>query len=568
MICFFLSAAIAASPVDVWPAFRGTGSSVSAARGLPLTWNADDGVAWSIKLPGKGQSGPVVWRDRVFVTSVTGSSKKTAVVTCVELTTGRRLWQKEFKSSVPAKVSGYISQSAPTPAVDAKRVYAFFEVGNLVALDHAGKVVWQRSLTDDYGKFLGNHGLGNSIALTDDAVIILVDHAGPSYLLAVDKATGKTLWKADRPQKVSWSSPIVDRTGETTQIIVSSNGTCEAFEAKTGKQLWIVEGIDGNTVPSATVTKDLIVVGSGKVGSNLAIRRGGLGNVTKTHVAWRSQDATATFSSPLIFKGHVYLVNRAGVAFCLDQSTGSTMWKQRIGESCWASPLGAGKRVYFFGKSGRTTVVATGPKLSVLAENVLPTDDRVYGVAAVDNRFVIRSGNRLDCIARENNGKGKKIVSEKTSDKKADQRPFPDLPRAITSFGAAVLDDSIYVYGGNHGQPHHYSVKGQSGELWRLNLKKPSAWEVAAKGPKLQGLAMVAHKGKLYRAGGFTARNGDDEEQDLWSTPEFSRFDPKTKKWEGLPPMPTPRSSFDAAVAGDTLYVVGGWSMQGDQATV
>ncbi|MBT6158160.1 MAG: PQQ-binding-like beta-propeller repeat protein [Planctomycetaceae bacterium] len=562
MFSLLISIAISANPGDVWPAFRGGGNSVSAAKHLPLKWSDKDGVAWTTKLPGTGQSSPVIWENRAFVTAVAGNNKETAVVVGIDLASGRVLWQKEFKSSETAKISNYTSQAAPTPAVDAERVYAFFETGNLAALDHNGKAVWQRSLTTDYGKFLGNHGLGSSIALTDDAVIVLVDHGGPSYLLAVNKTTGETLWKSDRPQKVSWSSPVVTQIDGESQIIISSNGTCEAIDSKNGKQLWVVEGLEGNTVPSATVADDLVIVGSSKVGANVAIRRGGTGNVTKTHLAWKSSDGSATFSSPLAHRGHVYMVNRAGVAFCLDANTGKNVWKQRIGESCWASPLGAGDRVYFFSKSGTTTVVAAGAKLNVLAKNVLPTADRVYGVAAVDAKLLIRTSNRLVCISETEGGT---TVSEPTTENASSSQKLPALPRAITSFGAAVLDDALYIYGGFHGVAHHYSDKGQSGDLLRLDLKKPTEWKVVAKGPKLQGHALVAQGGKLYRVGGFTAKNKDDEDQDLWSVPDFARFDPKTSKWEELPPMPSPRSSFDAIAIDDTIYVVGGWSMQGDK---
>ena len=146
-------------------------------------------------------------------------------------------------------------------------------------------------------------------------------------------------------------------------------------------------------------------------------------------------------------------------------------------------------------------------------------------------------------------------------------RQFPDLPQAITSFGAALLDGAMYVYGGHHGQAHHYSQVGQSGDLLRLSLNDPSAWEVVSTGPKLQGLALVAHNDKLYRVGGFTARNTEDEEQDLWSVADFASFDPAANTWQELPAMPGPRSSFDAVVADDVLYVMGGWAMQGDKET-
>ncbi len=145
---------------------------------------------------------------------------------------------------------------------------------------------------------------------------------------------------------------------------------------------------------------------------------------------------------------------------------------------------------------------------------------------------------------------------------------YAALPKPITSFGAAVLGDNIYVYGGHYGKAHHYYEQGQSGELLCLNTKEPAQWKVVATGPRLQGLALVAHRDVLYRIGGFEARNQEDEEQDLWSVADFVRFSPQTEKWEDVTPMPSPRSSFDAAIIGDVLYVVGGWSMQGDKETV
>lgn len=147
---------------------------------------------------------------------------------------------------------------------------------------------------------------------------------------------------------------------------------------------------------------------------------------------------------------------------------------------------------------------------------------------------------------------------------KAVQESLPDLPRGITSFGAAVVDDWLYVYGGHFGEAHHYSNTSQSGELSRLNLRRPSGWEVVAKGPRLQGLAMVSHGGQVYRVGGFQAHNEEGDDHDLRSVADFARFDPQSKQWEELAPLPEPRSSHDAVVIGDKLYVVGGWQLGGD----
>lgn len=581
LVCYALCCC--AAPPDAWPAFRGSGDSTSAAQRLPLAWSKESGIAWTAPLTGTGQSSPVIWRDRVFATSVDGPNKERAVVACFDLASGRKLWEAALDSAEPAPISDYTSRAAPTPAVDGERVYAFFETGNLAAWDHDGKLAWSRNLAADYGKFLGNHGVGSSVALTEQLAIVLVDHDGPSYLLAVDKATGQTVWKTDRPKKVSWSSPIV----AGSQVIVSSGGTCEAFEAATGQRVWSVEGITGNTVPSATVTDELVCVGSSEVGSNLAIRRGGQGDVSASHIAWRSREATATFSSPLVYGGQVYLVNRAGVAFCLDEKNGKTRWTHRLGGSCWASPLGACGRVYFFEKSGATTVAAAGPEFKLLAENTLSVEDRVYGVAAVEDKIVVRSGTQLCCLETRTEKASTKDSPPMppanepsaakpglpTSTANAPAEPsLPDLPKPITSFGAAELGGALYVYGGFEGKAHHYYDQGQSGDLLRLKLRADGqadgSWEKIASGPRLQGLALVASGGSLYRVGGFEARNKEGDKQDLWSSAEFVGFQPKTAEWFALPAMPTPRSSFDANVVDSTIYVVGGWNMRGDQETV
>jgi hypothetical protein len=209
------------------------------------------------------------------------------------------------------------------------------------------------------------------------------------------------------------------------------------------------------------------------------------------------------------------------------------------------------------------------------AVDSLPTEDRVHGVAAVEDRIEIRGGSKLcshETPAAETSAESEQAPMNPADQPSAKSPAYPDLPKAITSFGAAVLGDAIYVYGGFEGQAHHYYDQGQSGDLLRLNINadvRPDAkWETVATGPRLQGLALVASGDSLYRLGGFEARNKESEKQDLWSLPVFVRFDPKASAWHEMPPMPSPRSSFDAIAAGDTVYVVGGWIMRGDQETV
>ena len=173
--------------------------------------------------------------------------------------------------------------------------------------------------------------------------------------------------------------------------------------------------------------------------------------------------------------------------------------------------------------------------------------------------------SRFYCTLTLHVGASAVTTSKATSENKKTAREFTDLPRGITSFGATVVGDWLYVYGGHFGRAHHYSNTSQSDELSRLNLKKLGEWEVVSTGPRLQGLAMVSCGGKIYRIGGFTAHNAEDDEHDLRSVADFERFDPETKKWEKLPSLPEPRSSHDAVVIGDKIYVAGGWQLGENQ---
>ncbi|QDU59970.1 outer membrane biogenesis protein BamB [Planctomycetes bacterium Pan216] len=393
-----LSSMLGADASANWPAFRGDGTSRTAVAALPLTWSENENLAWNTELPGYGQSSPVVWGNRAFVTSVSGPDKDVLHLTGVDVNSGKILWTKEFPGTLKIKSSDYVSRAAPTPVVDAHHVYALWGSGDLIAVDHEGNEVWKRSFPKEYGDFQGNHGIGASLALSSTGVVLLIDHSGPSYLMTADPKTGETIWKSDRPSKVSWSSPSIAKQKDGTEIVlVSSNGTVEAYKASDGSALWNLGGLDGNTVPSASISadKELVVVGSKNADSNLALRLGGTGDVTDSHVVWRSEQASSSFGSPLVHDDAVYLVNRSGVGFCLDLATGKERWHQRLGESCWASPIGAGDRVYFFTKNGKTLVAATGPEWKQLAENDLPTEDRVYGVAVVPGGFLVRTGSAL-----------------------------------------------------------------------------------------------------------------------------------------------------------------------------
>jgi outer membrane protein assembly factor BamB len=388
-----------AATADSWPGFRGFSQSHFDGPEPPLHWGAESGTAWTTKLPGTGQSSPVVWGDNVYVTTVEGANKETLYLLCFSLLSGEKKWARTWESSFPEKDSDYISKGAPTPAIDADRLYVLFESGDLFGLTHLGEEVWRRKLTEDYGKFEGNHGQAASPVLTGHGVVVLVDQQGQSFIASFDKASGETQWKTDRNTSTAWSSPVVIERDGGTEIVTSGSGLYAAYHAGNGKMIWSYEGLDGNNVPSPATDGSIFLVGSRKKGANLALKVEG----EDVREAWVAEDATSAFGSPLIHAGRAYYVSDAGIIYCYRVKTGEPLWDARIDDSTWASPLGVDDRIYFFGKGGKTTVIAASDEFRIVAENQIEVDtkDRVYGYAAVDGKFIFRLGSRLICISSE-----------------------------------------------------------------------------------------------------------------------------------------------------------------------
>ena len=378
-----------------WPGFRGDGSSLTAAKNLPTKW-ADKDVKWAQNVEGYGQSSPVVFNGMVFVTSVIGDNKESLGVHCYDLKTGQNAWSKIVENSNHQKISDYISKGAPTPCVDENGVYCFFETGQLLAIGHDGEIQWQRSLTKEYGDFQGNHGVGTSLVQSSNHLVLLIDHSADGYLLKLSKKTGENSWKIDREKRVSWSTPVIDATVSPNQIVISSNGIVEGVSFKNGRQLWSYLGVEKNTIPSATVTRDLILVGSSVKPSSIALPRDKAGSIAKDQVSWTAENATSSMSSPLVVGENVYYVSRAGVLSCNDLKTGKQLWDHRLPASCWATPVGAGDAIYYFCKEGSTVVMKNERSGPVeLAKSKLDIEGPVYGVAVVDGAIVMRTGSQV-----------------------------------------------------------------------------------------------------------------------------------------------------------------------------
>ena len=383
-----------------WAGFRGPAFGHSQARDLPLTWSDEEGVAWRHAVGGYGQSSPVVWDGVVFVTAIDGPLRETQIVEAVDAETGVLRWRHTLASSQPVEVTNFVAKGAPTPRVDAERVYYLFESGDLGALGHDGEPVWSRSLKADYGALEG-YGLGSSLAGTDEALFVLAAHDGPSYLLAVDPATGETRWKADRPARSSWTTPTIVPWSGGELVVVSVDGAVEAYDAGTGERVWWIDGLSGNRLPSPVVAGERIVVPSMDSGSNLALPIDHRGRLMDKQVVWRGQSATASMSSPVVTGESVWFTNSRGVIRSLELDSGRSRWAVRLPSPAWATAIVNGDRVYLFGTDGATSVFAADAAEPIeLARNTLTVSERLYGVAAVDGAFFVRTGRELIRIGR------------------------------------------------------------------------------------------------------------------------------------------------------------------------
>ncbi len=422
--------------VPCWPAFLGVGATpIKNPDSIPIRWSPKENIAWKAKLPGQGQSSPVIWGDRIYVTSLEGTIRDKCHVTALRLSDGSILWDATIPSAMTAESSYYHSRAAPTPIVDNDGIYAFFETGNLVALNHAGKKRWARNLVKEYGEFTSPHGLGASPAQWQDKLYVLVDHFGPSYLLAVDKATGKTVWKVDRTSRQSWSSPAILMVDGKAQVVCSSSGSVDGYDAQTGKLLWSIQDVGGNNVPTPVcfgLGKLLIAASPGRDNkyeqearrSNFCLQVSYQESQWQPRVVWRVK-ALASFASPCVHQGVAYWTNSVGGLFAYDLATGEELFTTRLKQSCWATPIGIGDRVYFFGKDGLTTVLRAGRKLEVLAENQL-WENQPAGAKVKDDPHAAQS---------------KPAAGQGTPRKGLGGLDFPDP----VQYGAAVVDGALII---------------------------------------------------------------------------------------------------------------------------
>lgn len=397
-----LLACLLASPPLVsadWPGFRGQGNSHAPTAQLPLQWSSDSNLLWRLRLPGTGQSSPVVWKDTAFVTSVVGERKESLVIQSLNTTTGEERWRHSLPSALPEVLSDTRSQAAPTPVVNESGVFAFFESGDLLHLNHQGKTVWHRRLAEELGAFTGNHGLGGSLALAPGLLLVPLDQESPSSLLALDPATGATRWRTPRPKRVSWSTPLVVIREPITQILQSGGGTLSSYAAEDGRLLWELDGLVRNNVPSPTLLGTTLVVPAGGKGSSRVLDWPDPTLPPKER--WLATEVANGFASPLLHHDRVYFLATASVLHVHDAATGRELFSERLPEAAWASPIAQDDRVYLFGQQGATVVLQAADTFLPLTTNLLTLDGRLVGVAVADNLLLLRAERELLAVGQK-----------------------------------------------------------------------------------------------------------------------------------------------------------------------
>jgi len=384
-----------------WPSFRGpAGSARAVGEGYPTEWDGPSGrnVLWKSPVPLPGNSSPIVWGDRIFLTGATAEQRE---IFCYDAGSGQLLWRQPVGpvSGPPVEVSDDTSFAPNTPATDGVRVYAIFPTGDLAAFDFAGRRLWAKSL----GRPDNHYGHASSLATWRDRLIVQLDqgHAakdGKSAIIAFDGATGSELWRTPRPTPATWSSPIVAMTKSGPQIIASGDPYVMAYDPLTGAELWRAKCMGGEIAPSPVFDGEMVYVAQSRA-DLVAIRPDGRGDVTDTHIAWTYGDDLPDITSPLATGQYLLMVTTGGTLTCCDVKTGKAMWIELLDvfDDFNASPALAAGKVYLTDTQGVTYLFEPGPAYKPVGQAKLGEKVRA-SFAFVDGRIYVRGEKNLYCL--------------------------------------------------------------------------------------------------------------------------------------------------------------------------
>jgi outer membrane protein assembly factor BamB len=383
-----------------WPAWRGPqGDGISPETTAPLQWSPEAGLVWKIALPGIGRSSPIIFGNRVFVTTGTADDAARRVL-CIERNTGKTLWNTIVHQGPGGKMHQDNTTASSTPATDGRHVYAVFvdDVGmTAAALDFNGHIVWKSSP----GSFYSNHGFAASPVLYGDGVIINGQQDGTAFVTMLERNTGKELWRYTPAVNLrSFSTPVLTRHGDRDLLILTGSQHTAALNPANGELVWRVQGPSEKFVCTPSVGHGMVFSFAGSPDKkSLAVRLGGSGDVTETHVAWRSERGMPYVPSPILVGDYLHVINDLGVYSCIDPKTGAVLHTARALGSTYSSPIAVGNHIYLFEDTGRCTIFENRPGFHVIARNEL--GEEVYTTPAVSSgQLFVRSVNSLFCIGK------------------------------------------------------------------------------------------------------------------------------------------------------------------------
>jgi outer membrane protein assembly factor BamB len=414
-----------------WPQFRGPGgSSISTDKNLPLEWSADKNVAWKVKVPGYGWSSPIVWGDKVFVTSAVadkqnkptgsanwrdGSGQRLEAVykwelSCFSATDGKVIWKRtalERKPLIPMNSSN--TYASETPVTDGERVYASFGMHGLFCYDFAGNQLWKKDLGCYRTEY--SHGTGASPTLDGQRLFIQCDNEEKSFLVALDARSGEECWRVGRSEVTGWCTPLVWNNKMRTEVVCLGRQRLQAYDPATGKLLWELSGMNGQAMASPVAGDDLLFAGTGgQLGGGrplFAVRAGAAGDITlkpgstfNQGVVWYQPKAGPLTATPLLYQGQLYVLEQsAGLVSCYDAATGKQVYRERLPQArgFLASPWAGADKVFCLDEDGQTFVLQSGPAFKLLGRNDLGETCWASPALAHDAMF-LRTVDHLYCI--------------------------------------------------------------------------------------------------------------------------------------------------------------------------
>ncbi len=430
-VALVLTISTAGALADNWPAWRGPeGTGLCRETSLPLKWGTNHNIRWRTPLPDRGNSTPIVWGDRVFLTQAILKENRRTVM-CLDRRDGKLLWQAGTTWAEKDSGGSANPPCTPSPVTDGERVIAWFGSAGLFCYDFEGRELWRR----DLGRASHGWGYASSPALHGNLCLLNFGPGARSFLAAVDKRTGSNVWQRDLPAipadgkwedyggdlkdwkrlgsptmpevTGSCATPLVVRAGDRDEVVLPLPLRVMAFAVQSGEPLWHCEGLNTGAYSSAFYGDGVLgVTGSGLRNATLAIRPGGRGDVSGTQRLWRlaPSGSKSCIGSGVIARGHLYLLTSMGFAQCLELETGRTVWDERLTgsgakNSSWSSLLLAGERLYAPNQNGDVFVLRAGPKFECLATNSIGGEPMNASLAASDGAIFIRTDRRLWCAA-------------------------------------------------------------------------------------------------------------------------------------------------------------------------